>query len=355
VNKEEAIQCAVAWFGHRKWTPQDFQRQAWEAWRLGHDGLVNAPTGSGKTYALLAPMLFAMEGATKGLQVIWIVPIRALTKEIQQAADRLISENNLSVTTGIRTGDTAASEKMLQRKSMPNFLVTTPESIHLLFCTKNNHALFRSLTTVVVDEWHDLLSTKRGVMAELALAHFKTLSPGINIWGISATIGNIEEAKRALLGMDREKAGVIIRASLQKKTEVISLVPEKVETMPWSGHLGSRMVKQVCEIIENSESTLIFTNVRSQCEWWYRQLIEAYPELAGIMAIHHGSLDREIRHWVEDALYEGRLKAVVCTSSLDDHSGGRAQRGCAVYSAFGPQRTPTGCGEPHLFFACPYA
>ncbi|MBL7943986.1 MAG: ligase-associated DNA damage response DEXH box helicase, partial [Flavobacteriales bacterium] len=244
-------------------------------------------------------------------------PIRALTKEIQQAADRLIAENNLTVSTGIRTGDTAASEKMSQRKSMPNFLVTTPESIHLLFCTKKNHTLFTSLTAVVVDEWHDLLSTKRGVMAELALAHFKTLSPQVNIWGISATIGNIEEARHALLGMDRDPSGVTIRASLKKETRVVSLVPDKVETMPWSGHLGSRMVKQVCEIIEKSESTLIFTNVRSQCEWWYRQLIEAYPELAGIMAIHHGSLDREIRHWVEDALYEGRLKAVVCTSSLD--------------------------------------
>lgn len=317
MDRINALAQSVLWFQRRGWVPQDFQRETWAAWAEGADGLVNAPTGSGKTYSLLAPMLFAASGQGPGLRVIWIAPIRALTKEILQAAERLIAENNLDVTAAVRTGDTSSEDRAGQRKKMPHLLITTPESLHLLFCTRANSALFTGLTTVVADEWHDLLGTKRGVMTELVIAHLKGLAPAVNVWGISATIGNLAEAAAALLGTDRAPRGIVIRARIEKKTEVVSLVPDKVETMPWSGHLGARMVGQVCRIIEQSESTLIFTNVRSQCEWWYTRLIDAYPELAGILAIHHGSLDRGIRHWVEDALHDGRLKAVVCTSSLD--------------------------------------
>lgn len=317
MDRINALAQSASWFQRRGWTPQDFQRETWAAWAEGVDGLVNAPTGSGKTYSLLAPMLFAASGQGPGLRVIWIAPIRALTKEILQAAERLIAENNLDITAAVRTGDTSSEDRAGQRKKMPHLLITTPESLHLLFCTRANSALFAGLTAVVVDEWHDLLGTKRGVMTELVIAHLKGLAPTLNVWGISATIGNLEEAAAALFGVDRAPRGVVIRSQIEKKTEVVSLVPDKVETMPWSGHLGARMVGQVCRIIEQSESTLIFTNVRSQCEWWYTRLIDAYPELAGILAIHHGSLDRGIRHWVEDALHDGRLKAVVCTSSLD--------------------------------------
>ncbi len=317
MDRINALAQAALWFQRRGWVPQDFQRETWAAWAEGADGLVNAPTGSGKTYSLLAPMLFAASGQGPGLRVIWIAPIRALTKEILQAAERLIAENNLDVTAAVRTGDTSSEDRAGQRKKMPHLLITTPESLHLLFCTRANSALFTGLTTVVADEWHDLLGTKRGVMTELVIAHLNGLAPAGIVWGSSPTSGNLAEATAALLGTAWAPRGIVIRARIEKKTEVVSLVPDKVETMPWSGHLGARMVGQVCRIFEQCESTLIFTNVRSQCEWWYTRLIDAYPELAGILAIHHGSLDRGIRHWVEDALHAGRLKAVVCTSSLD--------------------------------------
>ncbi|MDZ4824038.1 MAG: ligase-associated DNA damage response DEXH box helicase [Flavobacteriales bacterium] len=322
MSRTQVLKRGAEWFTAKGWKPQRFQKEAWRAYLDGKDGLVNAPTGSGKTYSLMAPMIFSLfdkkkQDAPTGLRLIWVAPIRALTKEILQAAQRIVSENNLPVTIGIRTGDTPTDERARQRKSWPTFLITTPESLHMIFCTKDFSASFKNIEALVVDEWHELLGTKRGVLTELVISKLKALNPQIRIWGISATIGNLEEAKDVLLGMDRKENGIIIRSQLKKKTEVVSLMPQKVESIPWAGHLGSRMVKQVCDIIEGSESTLIFTNVRSQCEWWYKQIIEKYPELAGILAIHHGSLDKEIRHWVEDALGEGRLKAVVCTSSLD--------------------------------------
>ncbi|MFM7233121.1 MAG: ligase-associated DNA damage response DEXH box helicase, partial [Flavobacteriales bacterium] len=167
----------------------------------------------------------------------------------------------------------------------------------------------------VADEWHELMGNKRGVQVELALSRLRNLSPSLIVWGISATIGNLEEAMQCLLGKDSK--GLLIQSDIRKKYEVISILPEKAERMPWAGHLGTRLAKHLLPIIHSSSSTLIFTNVRSQCEIWYRTLLELDPSLAGVMAMHHGSISKEIRMWVEESLYEGRLKAVICTSSLD--------------------------------------
>ena len=300
------------------WKAASFQIDSWRAQENLEHGLINAPTGSGKTYAALLPTIAKHSGSTlavKGLRMIWITPIRALASEIEKSAHKAINGMNCKLTVGVRTGDTSASTRTKQLKDLPNILITTPESLHLMLCAKNAHTLFADLELVVADEWHDLMGSKRGVQVELALSRFKRIAPNLMIWGISATIGNLQEAMQCLLG--HQVTGRLIRSTLKKKYEVVSILPEKAERMPWAGHLGIRLAKQLLPILHGSRSTLIFTNVRSQCEIWYRTLLELDPSLAGVIAMHHGSISKEIRAWVEEALYEGRLKAAVCTSSLD--------------------------------------
>jgi ATP-dependent Lhr-like helicase len=296
--------------------------EAWQKYIEGYSGLVNAPTGSGKTYSLMLPII--LEGMQKGikggagLQAIWITPIRALSKEIEQATQRALFGLASDWTVEIRTGDTSQSVKQRQKKKMPEILITTPESLHILLATKNYHNLFKSLKTVVIDEWHELLGSKRGVLCELALSRLRGMHPELRTWGISATIGNMEESMQVLLGETlHTKPNTLIRANLDKKIEVISILPDEVETLPWAGHLGIKLLEKVIPVVMNSKTTLIFTNTRSQAEIWFQKLLDVAPELAGIMAMHHGSISKDLRGWVEDALYDGRLKAVVCTSSLD--------------------------------------
>ncbi len=311
------MQQSHKWFKKLGWQPAKFQQEAWQAFADGYSGLVNAPTGSGKTYSLLLPILEA-QPAPKGLQAIWITPIRALSKEIKQSAERAIEGLGAQWTVGVRTGDTTASERARQKKSMPNLLITTPESLHLLLASKGYPKTFKNLQVLVADEWHELLGSKRAVLLELALSRLRGLSPGFQTWGISATIGNMEEAVDVLLGSQVPKEQTrLIRANLTKKIEVQSILPKTVEVLPWAGHLGIKMLEQVIPIIHQSESTLLFTNTRSQAEIWYQRILDLAPDLAGLMAMHHGSISRDLRFWVEDALYTGQLKAVVCTSSLD--------------------------------------
>ncbi|MBI1265865.1 MAG: ligase-associated DNA damage response DEXH box helicase [Cryomorphaceae bacterium] len=316
---DERLLPVLNWFGEKKWTPFDFQREAWQAVLNGGDGIVNAPTGSGKTYSLLVPLITEglSNSASGNLRVIWIAPIRALAKEIEGAARKLIEGVNSTWEVAIRTGDTSAEERKQLKKKMPEILITTPESLHVMFASKDYGSVFNGLSTVVVDEWHELMGSKRGVQMELALSRLKNLSPHLRIWGISATIGNMDEALEVLLGYDRSQNAQIIRAEIIKKLSVESLMPDEVETLPWAGHIGLRLIDKVAEVIFRHKSTLIFTNTRAQSEIWYHALLDKYPELAGAMGMHHSAISKDLRHWVEDALAEGKLQAVVCTSSLD--------------------------------------
>lgn len=311
------LQKVHQWFSSLNWEAASFQEAAWEAYLKGKSGLVNAPTGSGKTYSLLAPALISSQ-AKKGLQIIWITPIRALAKEIKQSAERAIAGMHLNLDVGIRTGDTGTAERNRQKKKMPHLLITTPESLHLLLASKQSALSFRHLHTVVVDEWHELMGSKRAVQMELALSRLRGWNPALRTWGISATIGNMDEALEVLLGPHFPTENLcMIRSGSRKNIVVESVLPDSIEVLPWAGHLGIKMLEKVIPIIEASESTLIFTNTRSQSEIWYQRILEVAPEYAGLMAMHHGSISKELRNWVEDALYTGQLKAVVCTSSLD--------------------------------------
>lgn len=306
------------WFKSLNWKPFSFQTEAWEAYAHGQSGMVNAPTGSGKTYSLIPPILIhGDQSKSRGVRCIWITPIRALSKEIEMATQRAITGMGSDWTVGVRTGDTSASEKTKQNKVLPEILITTPESLHILLGMKGSEQRFKHLECVVVDEWHELLGSKRAVQMELALSRLKGMIPHLRTWGISATIGNMEEAIMILLGSDVDKPWTWIRSDLEKKIEVKTVLPDSLDALPWAGHLGIRLIEKVIPLIHQSTSTLIFTNTRSQAEIWYQRLIEAAPELIGQIAMHHGSIDRQLRFWVEDALHEGRIKAVVCTSSLD--------------------------------------
>ena len=315
-----------AWFAERGWTPFAFQREAWEAHLSGYHGLINAPTGSGKTYSLGIPILLDFlrkhaddPGKTdNGLQAIWITPIRALTREIQGALQRAADDLGLNWRVAIRSGDTSSAERQKLKRKPPEILITTPESLHLLLASKQYERYFKDLSTIVIDEWHELIGSKRGVQIELALSRLKGFLPKLRVWGISATIGNMDEALAVLLGNSLvEGKYKVIRADIEKQINLETILPDTIETFPWAGHLGISLIEKVVPIIKSGQSTLIFTNTRAQCEIWYQNLLDVAPDLAGIIAMHHGSIDRKLRDWVENALHEGTLKAVVCTSSLD--------------------------------------
>lgn len=327
MTRQELLKIAQSWFTEQGWKPFKFQKDTWKAYLQKKNGLLNAPTGSGKTYALWVPIVLNYiknnpdykTRSKKGLKAIWITPLRALSVEIEQAAERFARGLGTNLTVGIRTGDTSQKERAAQKKSMPDLLITTPESLQLLLSSKNYDKTFENLEAIVVDEWHELLGSKRGVQVELALSRLKTVSKNLRIWGISATIGNLQQAREVLLGPKSEalQNSELIRANLKKKIKVKSIIPETMENFPWRGHMGLHLLDEVVPIIKSSKTTLLFTNTRSQCELWFQKIISKYPEFAGELAMHHGSINKETRLWVEQAIRNESLKAVVCTSSLD--------------------------------------
>jgi ATP-dependent Lhr-like helicase len=323
----KAVKAALdAWFVSRGWKPFKFQREVWKAIAQGQSGLLHATTGAGKTYAVWLGALLAFSKARKQsalkptplpLTVLWLTPMRALAADTLRALQQPLEVLGAEVhpwSAGARSGDTSSAERSAQNTRLPSVLVTTPESLSLLLARADAREVLGQVQMAVVDEWHELLGNKRGVQVQLALARLKRWNPGLAIWGMSATLGNLHEAMHALLGHEE---GVLVQGQVPKKLVIDSLLPGRAERFPWGGHLGLTMLPQVIEEIAASKTTLVFTNTRSQSEIWYQAMLEARPEWAGVIALHHGSLDREVREWVERGLKSGELKAVVCTSSLD--------------------------------------
>ncbi len=357
------------WLASKDRKPFKFQEETWEQIYIGNSGLVNAPTGFGKTFSVFLGALINFINQhpdhykTKkknGLQLLWITPLRALGKDIARAMEEVINELGMNWQIGIRNGDTDTSERQRQKRSMPEALIITPESLHLLLGQKDYPAVFSSLQIIAVDEWHELLGSKRGVQVELALSRIVGISRNskfeirksedkskkieaksdksklfdngqplsvnrqLSIWGISATIGNLQQAKEVLLsplspwrGAGGEVSHVIVKAQLKKQITIESVIPEEIEKFPWAGHLGLNLAEQAVEIIRANTTTLVFINTRGMSERWYQKILEIAPDLAGAIALHHGSIEQEIRLWVEEALHTTKLKAVICTSSLD--------------------------------------
>ncbi|MDM0038819.1 ligase-associated DNA damage response DEXH box helicase [Variovorax sp. J22G21] len=316
----------LAWFAARSWKPFKFQREVWKAIGDGHSGLLHATTGAGKTYAVWLGALKAFAVAPKAparatakkvappLTVLWITPMRALAADTLRALQQPLETLAPDWSAGARSGDTSSAERSAQNARLPTVLVTTPESLSVLLSRADARDVLATVRMVVVDEWHELLGSKRGVQVQLALARLRRWNPGLCVWGMSATLGNLPEAMRTLLGGDD---GVMVQGQVPKQLVIDSLLPGRAERFPWGGHLGLTMLPQVIEEIAKSSTTLVFTNTRSQSEIWYQAMLEAKPEWAGLIALHHGSLDRAVREWVEAGLKNGELRAVVCTSSLD--------------------------------------
>jgi ATP-dependent Lhr-like helicase len=316
------------WFRSRGWRPFEFQRRAWDAYLAGKSGLIHAATGIGKTYAAWFGALMewmADSSPTSGmppqkvspqLSVLWVTPLRALATDLQAALLQVVEDLELPWSVECRTGDTAASVRNRQKKRLPTALVTTPESLNLLISYPAAREKFKNLRLVVVDEWHELMGSKRGVMVEVALARLKSWTPRLKIWGLSATMGNTETAMSVLLGAAAGR-GCLIRGLTAKSLVVESIVPPQMERFPWAGHLGLKLLPRVLEKVRSAGSTLVFTNTRSQAELWFQAILEARPDWVGRFGLHHGSLNRSERDRAEQGLRNGRLKGVVCTSSLD--------------------------------------
>ena len=310
------------------WKPFRFQRSTWRAYRDGSSGLVHSATGTGKTLAVWMGPILKWLGENRnrdkwqpkrppGLRVLWITPLRALAGDTEASLRQPIDHLGLPWRLESRTGDSKASAKARQLKRLPTALITTPESLSLMLTHEKLLEQFSQLEGVIVDEWHELLGTKRGIQTELALSRLRKLNPALRTWGLSATLGNLEQAKQALVGSEPNQPVRVIEGYSKKRLELESIIPARIESFPWSGHIGTRMVPQVAEKIESVNSTLVFANTRSQTEIWYQQLLKQRPDWAGRIALHHGSLDTSVRQWVEKGLRDGTLRAVVCTSSLD--------------------------------------
>jgi ATP-dependent helicase Lhr and Lhr-like helicase len=364
------------WLALKELKPFEYQEQAWTHISNGRSGLVNAPTGTGKTFSVFLGSLIQFINTNEhtyqqekknGLQLLWVTPLRALAKDIGRAMEEVISQLGMQWKIAIRNGDTSTADRQKQKRQMPEVLIITPESLQLMLGQKGYAEVFKSLKLVAIDEWHELIGSKRGVQIELALSRliglrensksqirsfdpntkpqtqrpkskselstlnsefsilnseFSILNSELSLWGISATIGNLQQAMEVLLsplqlmGVSKED-GVIVRARLKKQIHVESIIPDEIEKYPWAGHLGIKLAEKVIPIIEQSRTTLVFINTRGMSEMWYQKLLSIAPDLAGAIALHHGSIETELRTWVEEALHEGILKVVVCTASLD--------------------------------------
>ncbi|WP_180699747.1 ligase-associated DNA damage response DEXH box helicase [Pseudomonas crudilactis] len=323
----KSLDLAKIWFSARRWKPFAFQKQVWAAVKNGQSGLLHASTGAGKTYAVwfaalnrFARLLPPLETPRKRKQpaepltVLWITPMRALAADTACALQAPVDDLQLPWSIGLRTGDTSSSERARQSRRLPTTLITTPESLTLLLARADAQVALSTLRMIVVDEWHELLGNKRGVQLQLALARLRHWQPELIVWGVSATLGNQSHAEQVLIP---QGGGISIQGQSEKSLKVDTLLPPAIERFPWAGHIGLKMLPQVVAELEACASTLVFTNTRAQSEIWYQALLEARPDWAGLIALHHSSLSRDTRDWVEQALKNGQLKAVVCTSSLD--------------------------------------
>jgi ATP-dependent Lhr-like helicase len=326
----------IKWLKRTKKAPFEFQTDSWRYYAEGYSGVVNAPTGFGKTFSMFLAVVIEelnnradekkskgkSKKADQGLKLIWITPLRSLAKDLARAMREVCETIDLDWTIGVRNGDTSQADKLKQKKLMPDVLIITPESMHLLLAQKGTISNFDSLRCIVADEWHELIGSKRGVLAELAISRIRGLllqkhpERLLRIWGISATIGNLEEAMDVLIPYP-EVLKIIVKADIEKKIRITSILPDHIDMLPWAGHLGHKLADKLLPIIHKSKTTLIFTNTRGQAELWYQNLLKLDESLAGLIAIHHGSIDYELRNWIEEAIHTGSLKAVISTSSLD--------------------------------------
>ena len=297
------------WFAGRGWTPRAHQLDVLAAAQGGESVLLIAPTGGGKTLAGFLPSLVALaEARHDGLHTLYVSPLKALAADVARTLAGPIAGMGLSVTVGARSGDTSTAERRRQREAPPNILLTTPESLAVMLSQPESDSMFKQLRAVVVDEVHALAGTKRGDMFALGLARLMRIVPGVRRIGLSATVAH-RGAIAAFVG-----AGRVIEVRGGAAPDISVMLPEG--RLPWSGHMGLAAAPVILGRIRAAGMTIVFVNTRAQAELLFQALWRLNDETLPI-AIHHGSLELEQRKRVEAAMAEGRLRAVVATSSLD--------------------------------------
>ena len=320
------------WFASRGWTPRAHQLELLSRARDGRSVLLIAPTGGGKTLAGFLPTLveLAERGAksrrlvptgrdlrrSEGLHTLYISPLKALAVDIARNLETPVREMGLPIRIETRTGDTPTSKRQRQRRDPPDILLTTPEQVALLLASADAPYLFGNLRRIVLDELHALVTSKRGDLLSLGLARLWRLAPGLVMTGLSATVAEPEDLSRFL--MPQPDGGTshadLVIADGGAEPNITMLSPG--EDLPWAGHSARHAFPQIYQLIKQHKMTLVFVNTRSQAEMIFHALWHINEDNLAI-ALHHGSLDVAQRRKVEDAMTAGRLRAVVCTSSLD--------------------------------------
>ena len=314
------------WFASRGWRARPHQLALLEKARAGESALLIAPTGAGKTLAGFLPSLVeiaertAMRNRrpvlTSGLHTLYISPLKALAVDVARNLDKPVAEMGLTVRIETRTGDTSAARRQRQRRDPPDMLLTTPEQLALLLASADARPLFRNLRRVVLDELHATVTSKRGDMLALALARLRVIAPDHTAVGLSATVRDPDELRRWLVGQRAGEQPMAALVTTPPGAAADLQILDTQEHLPWSGHSSRHAMPEVLARIKAAGMTLVFVNTRSQAEFVFQELWRLNEDALPI-ALHHGSLDVSQRRRVEDAMAAGKLKAVVCTSTLD--------------------------------------
>jgi ATP-dependent Lhr-like helicase len=303
------------WFASRGWAPRRHQLDMLAAGRAGRHALLVAATGAGKTLAGFLPTLTELiEQPGEGLHTLYISPLKALAVDVQRNLLTPIEEMGLDIRVETRTGDTPHEKKVRQRARPPQILLTTPESLSLLLSYEDSFLMFEGLKTVVVDEIHAFATGKRGDLLALALARLQTLAPGMRRVALSATVADPDGYRAWLAPHGDIDAVELVRGEQGADPDVAILLPEG--RVPWGGHSGIYAIPQVMAEIETHKTTIIFCNTRGLAELVFQNLWKV-NELKLPIGVHHGSLSLEARQRAEQAMADGRLRALVATASLD--------------------------------------
>ena len=303
----------TAYFENKGFQPFPFQLEAWKRTVSGHHQLIQCPTGSGKTLAATGAMIDQLLAApnSKGLRLLYVTPLRAMTKDLELALKDPLSSTNITVLA--RNGDTSAKDRASLFRKHPQILMTTPESLSVILSSPKSKELFAELELIVVDEWHDLMATKRGVQMSLCLQRLLKLSKKATITGISATLKDPHMALNVLL--PNGETGQLTQAHIDRVVALTICESTDDARLPWAGHLGLSLLKPVTQTLIKGQTTLLFTNTRNQAEQWFQALSIVRMDLS--IALHHGSLASATRQDVETKLKTGEIDCVVATSALD--------------------------------------
>ncbi|ACB94026.1 ligase-associated DNA damage response DEXH box helicase [Beijerinckia indica] len=317
IQKEPLPPRFAAWFAARGWSPRAHQQHLLALAQQQENALLIAPTGAGKTLAGFLPSLVDLEQKRNrdGLHTLYISPLKALAVDVERNLQMPIAEMGLKITVETRTGDTSTAKRLRQRRQPPDMLLTTPEQLTLLLATADAEHLFADVRRVIFDELHAIAPSKRGDLLSLGLARLRTLAPMMRTTGLSATVRAPEDLQRWLVSQqDANALATLITAPPGAPADLRIL--DSDNALPWAGHSAAHALREIYAAIEAATMTLVFVNTRAQAEYVFQELWRINEKSLPI-ALHHGSLDAGQRRKVEAAMVQNRLKAVVCTSTLD--------------------------------------